>query len=126
MRNVSLDIENFINNDPVLLIIFFSLSLFASIIKVVFSENDSIRKKKNSVERTLLKMFLTSLLSSFVIFSSLEVIRKYIKGNLIYLVVFFFGFICDLIIKQLVKFKSLNSLIKFIDELYTFLKSRKK
>lgn len=58
-------------------------------------------------------------------FSGLDLIRKYIKGNLIYLAVFFLGFISDMLIKQLAKFKNITSLLKFLDDLYTFLKNRK-
>ena len=124
MINISFDIDNFIDNDPVLLAIFFSLSIFASITKFVFSDEKG--KKNDSVERTFLKMLITSAVSSLVIFSSLDIIRRYIKGNLLYLVTFVFGFVCDILIKRLVQIKSFSGLIKFIDELYTFLKSRKK
>jgi len=121
LRKISFDIENFIDNDPVLLLIFFSLSLFASIIKIAFSDN----KKNIKVGQTLLKIILTALVSALVVFSSLEIIRNYIKGNLLYLFVFFFGFVCDILIKQLVKIKNISGLIKLIDDIYTFIKNRR-
>ena len=123
-QNISFDIENFIDNDPVLLIIFFSLSLFGSLIKFIFTENTN-KKNKKTGWKVILRMALLSLTSSLFIFSSLEILRKYITGNLMYLAVFFFGFISDMLIKQLARFKNLKSLMKFLDDLYSFLKSRK-
>jgi hypothetical protein len=70
-------------------------------------------------------MILLALASSIVIFSSLDLIRKYVKGNLIYLAVFFFGFMSDMLIKQLAQIKNITGILKFLDDLYTFFKNRK-
>jgi hypothetical protein len=73
----------------------------------------------------IVRMILLAITSSLVLFSTLDFIRKFVTGNLIYLAVFFFGFISDMFIKQLSKFKNIANLLKFLDELYNFIRTRK-